>query len=685
MPKVAPAQTNFTGGEFAPRLYGRIDTDRYKTGLATCYNALPQADGPWDSRSGTYYVAEVKDSAAFTRLVPFEFSTTQAYILEFGNNYVRFFKDYGQIISGTPVELVTTYATADLPQLQFVQSADVLYVFHPSYVPRKITRTSHTSWTITTITWLDGPYLSTNTTATTLTASAATGAITLTASSTTGINNGDGFKTTDVGRLIRIKIGTNPWGYVRITGWTSTTVVSATVVSTLTAATATTNWRLGLFSDTTGYPGSGTFYEDRLAMGGVRDYPQRIDCSKSGDYENMAPSALDGTIAASDAVALSLNADKVNAVRWLMEDEKGLLIGTAGAEWRLGPTTTTEAFSAVNARAGRAESRGCAPVAPVKAGKATLFVQSSKRRLYELAFVFEADGFLADDLTSLSRHITEGGIDEIVWQKQPFGILWAVRGDGALLSLTYERSRESIKAGWAKHVLGGYSDSGQTAPAEVESIAVIPSPDGTRDDLWMIVKRYINGATKRYVEYMKPFFDDEIAQEDAFFVDCGLTYDGAPDTIMSGLDHLEGQTVAVLADGMVQTNKTVTGGEITLDQAASVVHVGLPYVSRGKNLRIEAGAADGTALGKTRRIQRVNFLVHRSLGLSIGPDFDNLTPVIFRTAGDDLGEPTELYSGIVSETFEGDYNTEGYVCWERNQPLPLTILAFAPQLLEIDR
>jgi len=399
----------------------------------------------------------------------------------------------------------------------------------------------------------------------------------------------------------------------------------------------------------------------------------------------MAPTALDGTVAANNAVGLSLNADKVNAVRWMLEDEKGLLIGTSGAEWRLGADNVNSSFSATNARAGRVETSGSASVRALKVSKSAVFVQASGRRLYDLKYTFSIDGFKSDEITGLSSHITVGGITALELQSQPYQFVWAIRADGKLLSLTYTSGEQNITAGWAKHTLGGYSDAGKTVAAIVESIAVIPSPDGTREDLWMVVNRYINGGTKRYIEYMTPWFTDSVTQVNAFFVDCGLTYSGAPVSSVSGLTHLEGQTVSVLGDGMAQANKVVSAGAITLDQAASVVSVGLPYVSQARTLRLEAGAADGTSIGKTRRVNRVGFLLHRSLGMSQGPSYTNLSPVIFRTTGDLLGVATPLYTGIVSETFEGDYDNEGYICVQQDQPLPSMILAIMPQMLEYDR
>lgn len=757
MAKVSPLQSNFSGGEISPIVYGRVDAERYKVSLATCKNYIPFIQGGVTRRPGTYFVSAVKNSSKKTRLVSFEFSTTQAYVIEFGESYLRFYRNNGQIESapGVAYEISTPYLEAHLFELKFTQSADVLYISHPSYAPRKLSRVSHTSWTLTTIDFLDGPYLAQNVGATTLTPSATTGNITITASVAT-------FASTDVGRLVRIK-HSGTWGYAKITAFTSTTVVSATVVNAFGAATAVTIWRLGVWSDTTGWPGSVTFHEDRLFFAGSTGSPQRLDGSCSSDYENFAPTATDGTVTAANALGFTLNANKVNVIRWMTSDEKGLLTGTVGGEWYIRAASASEALNATNVTAKRSTSFGSANVQPVEVGKAAVFVQRAGRKVRDMQYYYDVDGFRAPDLSLLSEHITYGGLTQLAFQKEPQQIVWAVRGDGVLLGLTYERDDESLKVGWHRHEMGGYGDAAQGI-AKVESVAVIPSADGTRDELWLVVNRYINGATKRCVEYMKKIFEGYDRQENAFFVDCGLSLDSpisitgitkaSPGVVtavahglsngdkilvsevsgmtqvngvtylvanvaantfqltdltganvdtssfttyvsggyvrkmvstISGLSHLEGETIDILADGAVLPSKTVSGGAIALSTPAAVVHVGFGYDSDGQLLRIDAGSQDGTSLGKTRRTHRVGFYLYRSLGLKFGMSFDNLTPYQFRKSSDRMTRAPALFTGIISENVESDYDFENQLCWRQDQPLPSTILAVMPQMVTQDR
>lgn len=840
MPRVSPLQNNFSSGELSPLFFGRTDADRYKTALAVCKNYLPTIQGGLIRRPGTMFVSEAKDSTKKIRLIPFEFSTEQAYILEFGDQYIRFYKDNALItlnpqnltaatqanpvvvtysgsdtysngdrviitgvsgmtqlnnrefivanvntgantfelkdttntnVNGTGYEAYTSggsiseiyeiaspYLEADLFEIKYTQSADIIYLVHPEYAPRKLTRTGHTSWTLTAINFLDGPYLSTNTTSTSLTPSAATGTgITLTASSIVGINDGLGFLTTDVGRLIRIKEGST-WGYVKITGYTSTTVVTVDVINTLTNTSAKTVWRLGLWSDTTGYPSCVVFHEDRLTFAGSPASPQRLDASRSSDYENFAPTETDGTVGPSNALAFSFNSNDVNVVRWLAADEKGLIVGTVGNEWLVRPSSFGEALTPTNINAKKSTSYGSADIQPVQVGKATLFIQRAGRKLREMTYFYDADGFRASDITVLAEHVTGSGIVQLAYQREPQSIVWAVRNDGVLAAMLYERDIDNINVGWSRHIIGGVSDAANS-DAIVESVAVIPSPTTERYDTWVVIKRRINGRTVRYVEYITKLFEDLDDQQDAFFVDSGLTYDD-PKTIsaattanpvvitatahgfsngdrvlitevkgmeelntntftvagatantfqlsgingtsynayvsggevrklvstISSLNHLEGQTVSICADGAALPDDVVTNGKVELTNPSAVVHIGFGFNSDGQLLRIDAGSADGTALAKLRRTNETGFLLHRTLGFKIGMNFDELDELTFRTSSDPMTRAPALFTGILTEHLEANYDFENQICWRQSQPLPGMILAVMPQMITQDK
>lgn len=677
MPRVTWTQNNFNSGEWSPLTYGRADLQKYKSALSTCLNYVPTAQGGLTRRPGTKYIANTKSNAA-VRLVSFEFSITQAYVLEFGPSYVRFYTNDGQLLSGgSPYEVATPYTANDLQDLQFAQSADVLYIAHPNYKPRKLQRNGPTSWSLNTITLLDGPYALLNTTSTTITASATTGSVTLTASAAL-------FTSNDVGRVVRIKVGST-WGNATITAYTDSTHVTATVNSTLGGTTATALWRLGIWygvegsSSTANYPRTVCFHQDRLVWGGASNYPNRIDGSNTSDYENYAPSGTDGTVVDSNAYGFSLNATKVNVINWMVSDEWGMLAGTASGEWVVAASTQQNAVTPTNVTAKMVTAYGGTNVPPVRMGKATLFVQRTKRKVREMMYQFTIGSFQAADVSLIAEHLTKSGIKQMASTLAPQPVVWIVRNDGVLVAMSYDKDQDIL--GWHQHQLGGFSDSGKTLPPIVESVATIPSPTTDRDQVWVSVQRYINGASVRTVELMQKYWEDGDTLANAYFVDCGATYSGSATSTVSGLTWLKGQTVSVLADGSVHPDCVVdSSGAIALNRSASTIQVGLGYNSDGKTMRIEAGGADGPAQGKLKRIHRAIFRFFQSVGLSVQATNGTMYPEPFRTSADPMSAPVALYTGDKRWAWDGSYELEGQVFWRQDEPLPSNVLMVVAQL-----
>lgn len=762
MARASEAQHSINAGELSTLMLGRQDLQKYAAGLFVCLNAVPLAQGAWTRRPGTAFLHQVKFHDKLTRVLPFQYSVTQTYVLELGHQYIRFYADHGiltqagQAISavtnanpavltyvgadnyangdrvfvtgvlgmtqlnnrefvvtavnvgantfelwnsdGTAVnstgydtytsagtiskvfEVVTTFTQTELAQVRITQSNDTLFIFHPTHAPQKLVRVSALAWTLSTISFTDGPYDTLNATTTTLTPSAfAVGAgVTLTASAITGINQDTGFQTTDVGRLIRILQGTT-WGYVLITGRTSTTVVTVTILNTLTDVTAKVGWRMGVWSDTTGWPTCGTFHEDRLVLAGASGYPQRLDGSKSGLYTNFSPSSLTGVVADDSAIAFTLNSDDTNQIKWLQSTDKALFAGTTRGEWPIRSSTITGALKPSDINSRSATRYGSADAQPIQAARAVLFLQRAGRKLRELAYVYVDDGFRAPDMTLLSEHITRPSVTQLAYQGQPQAIVWGVRSDGVLLGFTYEREQDVVA--WHRHEFGGQSDAAALKIPVVESLCVVPSPSATRDELLMVVQRYVNGGVRRYIEYMSKLWEVGDRQEDAFHADCGWTVvNGSPSTTVTGLNHLEGELVGVYADGAKLPTQTVTNGTITLAKAATIVTLGYWYESDGQTLPVEAGSQDGSAQGKIRRVHRVGFWLVDTLGLKFGPDANSLTEYIFRKFGDAYGLVTKLFTGVIRDRFEGDYDKLGQVYWRCDGPFPATVLAIMPQV-----
>lgn len=752
-------QNAFNAGEWSPLVAARADLGKYKNALTKCNNYIPTIQGTLTRRPGFIYTAGAKYNNKDIRLQRFEFSTTQAYVLEFGHNYIRFYTQDGQLLSaGVPYEVTTTYTESELWQLGFTQSADVLYIVHPNHAPAKLQRLGATSWTLTNISFLDGPYLPVNTTTTTLLPSGTSGAVTVTASAAT-------FAATDVGRILRIKCG-GAWLWGAITAYTDSThvtwtiqpaagsmapytatatanvssgnIVSVTVTDggsgygvkppniTITgghtsAASAyasltngvvttismssigagyttptitidppsaivpstTTFWRLGIWSSTLGYPSVCGFHEDRLWFGGSTSYPQRLDSSNSSDYENFSPTAIDSTVVDSNSIAISLNADQVNAVKWIVSDERGLLAGTQGGEWMIRSSSLQDAITPSKIQAKQPSSFGSIGVPALKIGKSTMFVQRSGNKVREFSYQYMSDGFESADISVLSEHLFQSSVKQIALQQSPQPYLWVIKSDGTLASCLFDKKQEVV--GWSPHTIG--AATGETVL--VKSIACIPDPTGARDELWAAVSRTVSGSPVITVERMDKMWTGVSESTPLYtldpvsYLDCSAKYTGVSTTTVSGLTWLANRTVSVLTDGAAHPDVTVSaGGVATLQWAATQVWLGFGYTSEGQTMRIEAGGADGPAQGKLKRIHRVVFRFFQSIGLTVQANAtsDPAIPEPFRSSADAMSSEVQLFTGDKRWAWEGTYELEGYVYWKQDQPLPSNIQAVMVQL-----
>ncbi len=651
----------FNVGEISELMSGRIDTEEYKGACKILKNFIPSVQGPVSRRGGTRFVAEVKNSAKKTRLFAFQFSAVLSYLLEFGDHYVRFFYHRHPIIdqNETPIEIALPYASEDLDKLYFSQSGDVVYIAHPSYPLRTITRYGQTDWRTQEVNLIDGPYLPVHTGDITLTPSATQGDITITASTAV-------FSSTDVGRPVRIMHAFNPnvkWGAAKITAYISPTSVQATVFDNypFMNTNASKAWRLGAFSETTGYPSTVTFFEQRLVLGKGNG----VYGSKTGQYEIFSPTAADASVTAEYGYGYELSSDQINDVCWLSSG-RALAIGTVGADFTL-ETSGGEGVIPFTVKAQRHSTFGSENVAPVKVGSTTLFVQHYGRKLRAFMYDSNSDDYIAKNLTMLAPHMTYSGIKEMALQQEPSPVVWCALNNGGLVGLTYEAS-ESVQA-WHSHDLSG---------GFVESVATVPAENGERDELFLLVRRKINGAMKRYIEVMEAGMEENASgTSECFFVDSGLSYHGAAVSAVGGLEHLEGCKVAVLADGAVQTEKNVVNGRISLDVPAGVVHVGLPFSSVLQTMPLTGIGQGGVSEEAKKRVSGVMLRLYKTLGFSIGSDND-VEMQNFRNANDVMNAPPALFSGDKKVPFRGKWDRVSCVRIEQNQPLPLTVLGIFP-------
>lgn len=978
--QVQPLQEAFNAGEFGARMAARTQFDKYVNAGALYENILPLPQGGWTARPGFRYINDAKSTSVRPWLVPFVFSTTQAYCLELGEQTLRFFKDQAQIVANdvtssitngdfasdvsgwtdnsngtgaishdstnndmdlaangsgneaiatqsvttsetstehvirfrvtgdpddpitlrigtasggasadilsdtvrktgwhtiafTPgaspyyvsfennqtktisiddvsildnvaIELPTPWSESDLPDISYAQSADVIYfALGGSTRPYRLDRYGHSSWSLVQVIFSDGPFLPTNTESTTLTLGATSGnGVTVTASAVTGINGDTGFQTTDVGRLIRWKDPANNWTWMQITARASTTSITVDIKgAAASATTATANWRLGIWNDSDGWPGVVGFIQQRLGFAATTTYPQQFWLSVSADIENFQDESVTGTVADDNSISFRFAALQVNTIRW-MASRKKPIIGTQGGEWTL--RSEGAVLTPTDIAADLEVSSGVAKVPPLEIRSRLVFLQAQARKLNEFADVLQESGisgYDAFDLTLLNDRVLTGGATQIAYQPEPDSVIWCVRNDGQLCSLTYQPEQNVV--GWARHIVGG---SFQGGDAVVESVACIPGQNGSgqfkdssgRHEVWIAVKREVNGSTVRHIECLEKIYNsDEDLQEEAFYVDSGLTLDspvtvtaataakpvvvtaashgfsdgdlvrivrvkGMPElngstykigeattntfelaavdgksitaatkanpcqltitghgfsnndeihihdvggmtelngngytvtvvdtdnitigvdsgayttytsggkaylatdgsaytayaadgevrkkvSSVTGLSHLEGETVQVLADGAVQTNKTVSSGAVTLDDEASVVHVGLSYTRQWKSLKLAFGANAGSAVGKPKSIADVILvLLETAEGAltvaTIDADGTNTAANLDLRTVAQLGDAAvPFFTGEVNLGVTAGYDQDIRILLSGSTPVPATVLGIVPEL-----
>lgn len=913
MAKASPIIRSFNAGEVSPLMEGRTDLDRYPASNRSLLNYVAAPQGPAIPRSGTFYMADVYDHTKQSALLPFVFSETVSYQMEFCDSRVRFHTEDG-ILTQTPVaatmvstspfkftsaaltaqgaavghevalsgfgnqynlngvvgritakvgddytinlvhpalpmltnitvslvyHVASPYPSTDVLLLFVIQSLDVVYLLHPNKVTYKLKRYDTFNWVFEAVDYEDGPYLPTNETTTKITPSArgiatptmtsnntpsgvcfgssnsvnheyyrafndelakdywesnvnqtgqigyqaaapfvcdgyciymaldnantsytskdyapstftfegsndgvnytildrqsiyvlydnnksvffklknntaysyyrlnidtctrngainprvrslvlrstASTSITLTASSTVGINNDQGFKASDVGRLIRMQGTDNTWRSLKITGYTSATVVTAQLLGEpFIGIEPIANWRLGYWSDTTGYPSRGSFYQDRLWFGGSNLYPDVFAGSVVGSYEDFTQTSANGEVLDTHAVVGRLNSRRMSRIKWLVGSNKGLLMGTGSQEYVL--TSADGAGKTItpgNAKVEDSSSRGSSDTPPVPIDNQVLYVQRSGRTVREFAYNYEADGYKSPSMSMLASHLGVSPFVNAVYAAEPYSIVWMQRLDGSVVGLTYNRDENVV--GWHRHDFAG---------GVVESMSVIPASNQLQDTLWMVIRRTVNGQTRRYIERLTRFWDFDMTIEDAHFVDCGLTYDGTPIQTVYGLQHLEGMAdVYGLADNIPIGPLTVSNGAVVLDQPASRITIGLGFDAAGETSRLENGATDGTALGKVKRMNNLSVNVWQSYGGELGTWNEDLqdvewTPLDYPTALDEV-ETINLFSGILGPiTPAAGYEKKGSVFFRRlkSVPLPFNIVALMPQLNVQDR
>ena len=494
---------------------GRTGVDKYPRGVFDAMNVVPLIQGPIVKRDGSQFITECKSTATAVRLIEFRVAVSQSYILEFSDGLFRVLRDGALVLDGgSPLEVAVPYSGSELFEIQTAHSADVMYIVHPDHPPAKIIRISDTIWTYLTVPFASEVESEGNN-GNSFERIFANGGAT-TGTGITFFSDAPIFKQELVGPTIILEAPQVPNGSENGSIVLTSIVSAFEAVGDFTDDVGLTDTRFDWYTQAfqaNNYPRAVAFAEDRLWYGGTASRPQTIWGSQSGDFENFQTGDL-----ATDAIELTPNLDGLDRIEWI-KDLDVLTVGTQGGIVTIQASTSTAVLTPQDARALPRNNVGTAPnIPPLAIDSSILYVNRYSRRLHEFVFSYAEERYEAPDMTTLYPEVFETGVNDLAFQRDPHRVAWFVRGDGKLASFTFNRP-ESVAA-WGLHELAGPG-------AFVESVAVVPTPNIDFDQVWMVVRRTIDGATVRYIEMLERPWSGELERDDARFLDCALPFLGS--------------------------------------------------------------------------------------------------------------------------------------------------------------
>lgn len=614
MVKIVDKQTAFNAGIITNKIKARDDLKQYASGVTDAFNFISSKYGPMIKRTGTLYKWNAGNVGKTVFLLPFIFSVRQSLVLEFLDRKIRFYTfdgiNFGPIADPLDAtkqyEIITPFSADQLEHISYVQSLDVIYLALPGGKtrPKELRRKANNNWVLVDYEFQDGPYLDQNYDTSKKIAVSTTnvGTATLTVSGFT-------LSQDDVGRHVRInnvedETLEDRWGWGVITSVEDSTRATIDMKAKAWATTATSDFRLGAWGDGQGWPTLCTIHEQRLVWSGVTNYPW-LWMSNSFNYHNFSPSTYTGTIKDSNAIYYNMSTDKVTNVKWLAS-LGSLIIGTELYELRMYSAGAGLAPGDCVVR--KETTYGVHDAAPVISDDTLIFIQRLQRHLRSIAYDYTRDAYVGPDLSTLAESLTVRGLKKIVYQREPNGIIWALMNDGTLLAISYDKE-ESVTA-WTRCEIAGKN-------AKVIDVLVLPSESYMQDMLIMLVERDVGGSRKRYMEVLSREYLDIVKTKDAVFLDSAMRYSGAETTLISGLDHLEGETVRVMDRGGLHEDVTVTNGQVSLQYPISDGWIGLPYESYFETLERDTGDKQISVKMARVRIHRLVLYLLRTLGLQV--------------------------------------------------------------------
>jgi hypothetical protein len=668
---------SFAAGEITPELFGRVDLDQFQTGLALCRNFITLPHGPAVNRAGTTFVLATKNSPTRARLIPFTYSITQTMALEFGVNYIRFHTNGQTLLTadGSAIyEVATPYAEADLFDLHYVQSADVMTIVHPNYAPMELRRLGASNWTLTTISFVS---------------SVPTPAIAPTATATHGTTGTPVF--VDYSYLYTALSSTGEEslpspaatcnndltlaGYTNAISWPAATGAArynvyrkyqgvfafiaqtedlSIVDNNIGPDTGTTPPELtNPFASAGNYPGAVSYEQQRRVFASTITLPQTLWMTRTGTESNLSASTPSRD---TDSLVFRIAAREANTIRHIVPLSELVLL-TSSAEWAVTANgSATQALTPSTLSVQPQGYTGASNVVPVTVSNSLLYAMALGGHVGEMTFNYYAGGYVTQDISLMAPHLFDFfTIVDMAYAKAPYPIMWCVSSNGTLLGLTYSPANKV--SAWHHHDTDGV----------FESVCVVT--EGSESVLYTIVNRKINNVQVRYVERMHSRQVEVLT--DSFFVDAGVLATGNQMTSVSGLNHLEGKTVSILADGAVQPQQVVKSGTVALQHAANIVAVGLPITADLQTLPFSF-QAQAYGQGAVKNVNRVWLRVHNSSGIFAGPTLDELVQYKQRTT-EPYGSPPAMITDVIELDLSPGWDNDGSVYIRQSDPLPLII------------
>jgi hypothetical protein len=742
MTRTSPPQVAFSSGEIDPLLHRRFDYQRFQTGMAACQGFLPLAQGGFTRAPGTIYRGRTRGDA-YAVLIPFTFAANDALVLEFTALFMRVWR-YGALVmtGASPFELATPFGADSLPNLKWVQSADVIYICDGQRPIQRLARLALNNWTIGAQAFDKGPFRVQNLDkAMTLQASAATGSVTLTA-------NGAFFAANHAGSLIELKptdntavplwtsneglslgsrrrygentyeliagsnAGENPpihedgralvdnapttWlfvsdsvGVVRITAFTNATTVTALVLKAVPqacVAAPTHRWSEGAWSARYGYPSTIELFDQRLVAAASPAEPRTVWFSTIGDFADFA-----GGTDADDAFAYTVAGEAtVNRILNLRRGRTGLHIFALGEEYSTRSQSRNQAIGPTTAVFDTDSAIGSSPARPIAPDGNPIFISRDRRRVLQVAYDLQQDANASRELSLPAQHLGALSFEQIVWQSTPQPIAWLRRGVGDLVALIHDPSEEVL--GWAPlSVAGGF----------VDGMAVCPDAGGGKDILTLTVVRDINGATVRCVEDQAVTYGvltgvQPIAEACHFF--CSVIFAPNDLTATFFVPHLVGASVHVWTDTgefgpLTVPNTGPNTGIVTLPIAVGHAVIGLfDETHFAETLDVQAQAQDGNTMGRRKRL-------HSGIGVGLHRTAQGYIQTIERDFGQQprvnqrrtlvpqvvASDLTIGYSGVVAIPAPTGHAAELSIRITPYSGAPLTITAIVPPVQEAGR